>query len=259
MNSTVAEKFLNLVDLMNLLRKKCPWDRKQTAESLRKYILEEAYEVIEAIDKKKWNELGEELGDLLLQVVFQAVIAEESRYFTLASVIESINNKLIERHPHVFADKKISSANDVEKNWEHTKIKNGDRKSLLGGIPKTAPALLVAQRLQERAARVSFDWEKITDVVEKINEELNELRAAIKDRDKMHSEEEIGDVLFSLVNLSRFLDISAEDALRNTNLKFIKRFQYIEKAFDHDYDKLKQADLKTLDEKWEEAKKKDHS
>lgn len=257
MNNTIAENFLTLVDLMNLLRKKCPWDRKQTAESLRKYILEEAYEVIETIDRKKWNDLEKELGDLLLQVVFQSVIAEESGHFSLASVIESINTKLIERHPHVFADKKISSADDVEKNWEHIKIKNGGRNSLLSGIPQFAPALLVAQRLQERAAHVSFDWEKITDVLEKLTEELNELKAAIQDQNKEHSDEEIGDVLFSMVNLSRFLGISAEDALRNTNLKFTKRFQYIERAFDNDYEKMKQADLKTLDEKWEEAKKKD--
>lgn len=257
MKNSVADKFLKLVEIMNRLRKECPWDRQQTAESLRKYIIEEAYEVIETIDNKSWTELRAELGDLLLQVIFQSVIAQESGYFTIESVIDSLNTKLIERHPHVFADKKVSSAEEVEKNWEHIKLKNGDRNSLLSGIPNSAPALLGAQRLQERAARVSFDWENISDVVEKLNEELNELKIAVKKKDKPNSEEEIGDVLFSLVNLSRFLEISAEDALRKSNQKFIKRFQYIEKAFDNDYDKMKQAGLKTLDEKWEEAKKKD--
>lgn len=257
MNNSVSEKFLTLIEIMQLLRKKCPWDRKQTAESLRQYILEETYEVVETIDNQNWDDLGEELGDLLLQIIFQSVIAEEAGYFTLESVINRLNNKLIERHPHVFGDTQVASADEVEINWEHIKIKQDKRNSLLDGVPKTAPALLAAQRLQERAARISFDWEKISDVVEKINEELNELKTAIEQQDKKKIEEEIGDSIFSLVNLSRFLEISAEDALRKANQKFVKRFQYIEKAFGNDYDKMKKADLKSLDEKWEEAKKKD--
>ena len=146
MNTSVADKFLTLVEIMNRLRKECPWDRQQTAESLRKYIIEEAYEVIETIDNKCWTELGAELGDLLLQVVFQSVIAQESGYFTLESVIDSINTKLVERHPHVFADKKVSSAEEVEKNWEHIKLKNGDRDSLLSGIPNSLPPMIKALR-----------------------------------------------------------------------------------------------------------------
>ena len=179
MNESLSNKFLSLVEIMKRLRLECPWDRQQTPESLRKYILEEAYEVVETIDHQDWEELGKELGDLLLQIIFQSVIAQESEYFSIESVIENINNKLIERHPHVFGEKKVNSAREVEVNWEHIKIKNLDKKSLLSGVPKSAPALLSAQRLQEKAARVSFDWNDILDVLNKLNEEIGELQQAI--------------------------------------------------------------------------------
>jgi MazG family protein len=255
MNESLSNKFLSLVEIMKRLRLECPWDRQQTPESLRKYILEEAYEVVETIDHQDWEELGKELGDLLLQIIFQSVIAQESEYFSIESVIENINNKLIERHPHIFGEKKVNSAREVEVNWEHIKIKNLDKKSLLSGVPKSAPALLSAQRLQEKAARVSFDWDDILDVLNKLNEEIGELQQAIVKKNTKYIEEEIGDTFFSLVNLSRFLNISAEDALRKSNEKFIRRFQYIENSYNHDYEKMKQAGLEALDKKWEEAKK----
>jgi MazG family protein len=255
MNKTLSDKFIDLVDIMDKLRNECPWDKEQTHQSLRKYILEEAYEVVETIDNENWEDLKEELGDLLLQVVFQSAIAKESGKFTIDSVIEILNNKLIERHPHIFGDKKVNSAKDVQMNWETIKLKKNKRKSLLEGIPVSAPALLRAQRLQERAAKVSFDWNKLTDVVDKLEEELKELKSAISVNNRQEIEEEMGDMLFSLVNISRFLEISAEDSLRKSNEKFICRFKYIEESFDNNYDQMKKAGLDELDKKWEEAKK----
>jgi len=255
--TTLSDKFIKLVETMDRLRKECPWDREQTHQSLRKYILEEAYEVIETIDEENWKELGEELGDLLLQIVFQSVIGEESGEFSLESVIDTLNKKLVERHPHVFGSKKVDSAKEVEINWEHIKLKNEQRKSLLDGVPKNSPALLRAQRLQERAARISFDWNHLGEVIEKFEEEIGELKKAIDDKNRRDIEEELGDILFSLVNISRFLEISAEDSLRKSNEKFTRRFKYIEEAFDNNYEQMKKAGLKELDKKWEEAKKKD--
>jgi MazG family protein len=257
MKNMLSDKFIEIVNTMDRLRKECPWDREQTHESLRKYILEEAYEVVETIDKKNWEELSEELGDLLLQIIFQSAIAKESGKFSLEIVIDKLNKKLIERHPHIFGNKKASSAKDVQKNWEQIKLKKEQRKSLMDGVPKNAPALLRAQRLQERAARVSFDWDRLTDVVNKLEEELNELKTAITVNNRQEIEEEIGDIFFSLVNISRFLDISAEDSLRKSSEKFTQRFKYIEEAFDNNYEQMKKAGLKELDKKWEEAKKKD--
>lgn len=257
MYTTLSNKFITLVETMTRLRDECPWDRKQTHQSLRKYVLEEAYEVIETIDNENWNELGDELGDLLLQVIFQSVIGEESGEFSLESVIDNLTKKLVERHPHVFGDKKVNSAKDVETNWEHIKVKTEKRKSLLDGVPKSAPALLRAQRLQERSARVSFDWDHIPDVIKKAEEELNELKIALEKNNRQAMEEEMGDLLFSLVNISRFLEISAEDSLRKSNEKFTRRFKYIEEAFDNNHMRMKKAGLEELDKKWEEAKKKD--
>jgi MazG family protein len=255
MNKTLSDKFVELVDIMDKLRNECPWDKEQTHQSLRKYILEEAYEVVETIDNENWEDLKEELGDLLLQVVFQSAIAKESGKFTIDSVIGILNNKLIERHPHIFGDKKVNSAKDVQMNWETIKLKKSKRKSLLEGIPVSAPALLRAQRLQERASKVSFDWNKLTDIVDKLEEELKELKSAISVNNRQEIEEEMGDMLFSLVNISRFLEISAEDSLRKSNEKFIRRFKYIEESFDNNYDQIKKAGLDELDKKWEEAKK----
>ena len=257
MHTILSDKFITLVETMRRLRKECPWDKKQTHQSLRKYVLEEAYEVVETIDSENWKELGVELGDLLLQILFQSVIGEEKSEFSLESVIDTLNKKLVERHPHVFGNEKVESAKDVETNWEHIKLKNEKRKSLLEGVPKSAPALLRAQRLQERAARVSFDWDNTSDVLEKVEEELKELKIAVSDKNRQFMEEEMGDLLFSLVNISRFLEISAEDSLRKSNEKFCRRFKYIEEAFDNNYEQMKNAGLEELDKKWDEAKKKD--
>jgi MazG family protein len=255
MQNSLSEKFISLVQIMDRLRQECPWDREQTSESLRKYILEEAYEVLETIDEKNWEKLSEELGDLLLQILFQSVIASESGYFSLESVIDNISTKLVERHPHVFKDVKVNSTAEVEENWEHIKLTKENRNSLLSGVPQNAPALLRAQRLQEKASRVSFDWSDVSEVILKLEEEINELKQAIATKNEQNKEEEIGDILFSIVNISRFLDISAEDALRQSNEKFIHRFQYIERFFKKDYKKIKNAGIERLDQLWEKAKK----
>ena len=257
MNTILTEKFLALVETMRRLRKECPWDQKQTHQSLKKYILEEAYEVIETIDQEDWDDLSEELGDLLLQIIFQSIIAEESGTFSLVSVINKLNKKLIERHPHVFGQEKIRSVKDVENNWEHIKLKNKYRKSLLDGIPEFTPALIRAQWLQEKAAKVSFDWVHLPDEINKVQEELNELKAALKENNREHMDEEIGDLFFSMVNVSRFLEIPAESSLHKSNEKFAERFKYIEEAFDNNYEQMRKVGLKELDKKWDEAKKRD--
>jgi MazG family protein len=256
MTRKTGEKFQQLIDIMEKLRSECPWDREQTADSLKKYILEEAYEVVEAIDHQNWKHLSAELGDLLLQVVFQSEIASEKGYFFIGDVIESICNKLIQRHPHVFGETEVQSAHDVEGNWEYIKVQKEGRRSLLDGIPKTAPALLTAQRLQEKAAKVDFDWKNISEVLKKLEEEITEFKKALSAQNKNLIEEETGDILFTIVNLARFLDITAEEALRKSNHKFVRRFQYIEREFGNNYQKMKDAGLETLDKKWEEAKKK---
>ena len=245
------KQFKQLVQLMKRLRHECPWDKEQTAESLRRFVLEEAYEVVDTIDHKNWQKLSEELGDLLLQVVFQSVVAEENHLFTLATVIENINQKLIERHPHVFSVKKVNSAREVEQNWEKIKLKKEKRDSLLDGIPKAAPALLSAQRIQEKVSRVGFDWKQTGEVLEKVEEEIEELRRAIRNNDIRNMQEEMGDLLFSMVNLARFLGLSAEDTLRNSNNKFSERFMKLEKSFGNDLDKMKKTSSKELDRRWE--------
>ena len=254
MSKTIEKKFSDLLNIMKKLRQECPWDKKQTAESLRQYLLEETYEVIESIDNQEWKELGNELGDLLLQIVFQSEIAEEKRLFTIENVIDNINKKLVERHPHVFAEKKVNSAEDVADNWEHIKMNSENRDSLLSGIPKPAPALLFAQRMQEKASKIGFDWEEVSSVIQKLDEEIVELKDALKEKNNQKIQEEIGDTLFTLVNISRFLDLNAEDSLRITNAKFMKRFQYIEKHYNGDIDLMKRATLQELDELWEKAK-----
>ena len=254
MSKTIEKKFSDLLNIMKKLRQECPWDKKQTAESLRQYLLEETYEVIESIDNQEWKELGNELGDLLLQIVFQSEIAEEKSLFTIENVIDNINKKLIERHPHVFAEKKVNSAEDVADNWEHIKMNSENRDSLLSGIPKPAPALLFAQRMQEKASKIGFDWEEVSSVIQKLDEEIVELKDALKEKNNQKIQEEIGDTLFTLVNISRFLDLNAEDSLRITNAKFMKRFQYIEKHYNGDIDLMKRATLQELDELWEKAK-----
>lgn len=254
MTKSIEKKFSELLIIMEKLRKECPWDKKQTAESLRQYLLEETYEVIESIDNKNWTELGKELGDLLLQIVFQSAIAQEKSLFTIEDVIENINEKLIERHPHVFGTKKVNSDKEVADNWEHIKMKSENRKSLLNGIPKNAPALLYAQRMQEKASKIGFDWDEVNSIINKLDEEITELKTALLGGEVKKIEEEIGDTLFTVVNISRFLNLNAEDNLRMTNTKFKKRFQYIEKHYNGNIESLKKASLKDLDRLWEKAK-----
>lgn len=251
------KEFEQLVDIMKRLRKECPWDREQTPESLRQYILEEAYETIEAIDNRDWDELRKELGDLLLQIVFQAEIAEENNRFILADVINHINRKLIERHPHVFGDVKVKDAGEVKDNWEQIKVKKENRQSILEGLPKIMSALLLAQRVQDKASQVGFDWEKAQDVAEKVKEEVEELQESVEKNIPEAIEEEIGDLLFSLVNLCRFYNVNAEDALRKTTNKFISRFQYIERKLAEKSNSPREATLEEMDKLWEEAKRRD--
>ncbi len=249
------EEFQRLVHIMKELRQKCPWDRKQTPQSLRQYILEEAYETVEAIDNEDWDELKKELGDLLLQIVFQAEIAEENNRFVLEDVIRHINEKLIERHPHVFGDVRVNTAEEVKDNWEQIKYKTENRTSVLQGVPRHLCALLRAQRIQDKASHVGFDWENPRQVLEKVKEEITELEHAVEQKNREQAEEEIGDLLFSLVNLSRFLKINAEDALRKTTNKFIARFQYIEERLAAQKKDIHQVSLEEMDALWDEAKK----
>jgi len=247
-------EFKNLIEIMQRLRKECPWDRQQTPQSLRQYILEEAYETVEAIDGQDWDELKKELGDLLLQIVFQAEIAAETQRFDLGEVIKHINEKLIRRHPHVFGDVKVNNAEDVKENWEQIKVQQENRKSLLEGVPRNLSGLLRAQRLQDKASQVGFDWEEVHGILEKMKEEIVELEDAIEEKNPEEIESEIGDIIFSVVNLARFRKVSAEDALRKTINKFISRFQYIEEKLAKMGRTVYQSSLQEMDQLWEESK-----
>ena len=261
MNDFLHKKEFTMDDLlaiMHSLRKECPWDAKQTHQTLKQFLLEETYEVLETIDQENYDKLAEELGDLLLQVVFHSELGAEEGRFDFGQVVNHIARKLIRRHPHVFGDKQLNDAQAVQDNWEQSKVKDEGRKSLLSGIPKAAPALMQAQRLQEKAATVGFEWESIGPVYDKVNEEWEELKEAIKHKNQQEIEDEFGDLLFALVNLGRFLNVKPEDALRKTNQKFIRRFEHIEKQYDNDVDAMKNATLQELDEHWERAKKQEH-
>ena len=247
-------EFDEFVNIVRRLRKDCPWDRIQTHLSLRRCLLEETYEVLEAIDEGNMQELKKELGDILLQVVFHSNIAEENEDFTLSEVIRSETNKLIERHPHVFGDVQVRDSEEVKKNWEKLKKKEG-RNSVIDGIPEELPALLKAYRIQEKASKVGFDWKDEKPVFDKIIEEINELRNNIDTGKPVKEiENEFGDVLFSIVNYSRFLKINPEDALRRTIKKFRERFQKIEKYAEENNRVLDEMTLEEMDEIWNKAK-----
>jgi len=261
-----GNKFNEFVEIVKRLRKECPWDREQTNDSIKAATIEEAYEVVEAIEKKNYEELRNELGDLLLHVVFHTIIASESNDFTIDDVINSIKEKLIRRHPHVFGDVKVSGSAEVKKNWEEIKLEEG-RNSVLDGVPEMLPALQRAHRLQEKASKVGFDWEKKEDVWEKVIEEIEEMHEIEKAKsqsigneidEELYNklEDEIGDIFFALVNYSRFLDINPENALRRTNTKFIKRFSYVEDKIKSMGKKLSDSNLKEMDIFWEESKRK---
>jgi len=248
-----GEKFSELMNIMRRLRTDCSWDKEQTHDSIKAATLEETYEVLEAIDLKNYDELKEELGDLLLHIVFHSVIGEENGKFTIDGVIDSINSKLIRRHPHVFGDVKVESNSDITRNWETIKLEEG-RDSVLEGVPKNLPELHKAYRLQEKASKVGFDWEKREDVWAKVEEEIGELKESEKNDDPDELESELGDLFFSLVNYSRFIGINPGNALRKTNEKFVNRFNYIEKKLKEDNKKIVNATLEEMDRYWEESK-----
>ena len=255
-NTKTSKLFVDLVNIVEKLRSPegCPWDKEQTHESLLPYFLEEAYEVIESVELKEWETLKEELGDVLLHILLQAKIADETNKFNISDSLEGINNKLVNRHPHVFGDDDIDASVEAKQNWEDIKHVEKKRKSRLDGVPNKLPALVRAQRLQEKASYAGFDWDNIDDAWEKLNEELNELKSAHKKRDIENVKEEIGDVLFSVVNLSRFFDIPAEDMLRQTNRKFITRFQTIERELKKKGKKLEDSTLEEMEKIWEKSK-----
>lgn len=251
------DPFRDLVNILEKLRgpEGCPWDREQTFDSLRPYLLEETYEILETIDERKYARLQEELGDLIMHIVFQAQIARELGLFDINDVLDGINEKLIRRHPHVFGQTRVKNAREVIENWEKIKLDESS-KGLLGGVPKSQPALLRAFRVQEKASGVGFDWKKDGDVIKKILEEIKELRRAKVIDDQGRIAEEFGDLLFSIVNLARFWKITPEDALRNTVEKFIRRFNYIEDVLKVQGRDVREATLEEMDSLWDEAKEK---
>ncbi len=257
--------FGGLVDVMARLRAEggCPWDREQTRESLKPYVVEEAYEVLEAIDEGDVNKLREELGDLLLQVVFQAQVAREAGEFTITEVIQAIVEKLVRRHPHVFGDATASSAQEVLRRWEAIKRAErkdaGGRPSALDGVPRDLPALLRAHRLQEKASRVGFDWDDAAGLLQKLEEEMAEFRAASRDGGGPRAAAELGDLLFTLVNLSRTLNVNPEEALRATLARFIRRFQYMEEGMRQAGRPLTRETRPEMDRLWDEAKSREQA
>lgn len=256
---TTQDRFDRLMEIMRRLRAPggCPWDAEQSHDSLKRYLLEEAYEVIEAIDARDTALLKEELGDLMLQPVFHAAIAEETGAFTMDEVLDAINDKLVRRHPHVFGDQVIESSAAQVENWEKIKKneKGEERKSALSGIPPHLPALMQAQKITEKAARVGFDWEHTDQVFAKVMEELHEFQEAMVSGDQQEMESELGDLLFAIVNLGRFLELDPEDALRKTIQRFTRRFNHIEETLHGRGQRLQDSTLEEMDLLWEEAKK----
>ncbi len=250
-NCTAA--FERLVTIMDELREKCPWDKKQTIASLRQMTLEEVYELTDAITDENWKGIKEELGDLLLHIVFYARIAKEQQEFTLDEVITAISEKLIARHPHIYGDVVVNNDEDVKRNWENLKIKEG-KTSVLSGVPKALPALIKAMRLQEKAKQVGFEWDNKHQVWQKVEEEITEMKEAIETGDQIKIEEEFGDVVFSLVNFARFLNLDAENALELTNKKFIARFTQMEEKAVVKGKPLNEMSLEEMDAIWNEIK-----
>lgn len=245
--------FGRLLDIMDDLRAKCPWDKKQTMESLRHLTIEETYELGDAILNNDLQEVKKELGDLLLHIVFYAKIGSETGDFDIADVANGVCDKLIVRHPHIYGDVKVANEEDVKRNWEKIKLQEGN-KSVLGGVPQSLPALVKASRIQDKAAGVGFDWDNIDDVFAKIKEEIDELHAEVKAQKHTAIEAEFGDVLFSLINYARFLKVNPEDALERTNKKFITRFQYLERKAAERGKSLRNMTLAEMESYWQEAK-----
>lgn len=245
-----------LVKIMDELREKCPWDKKQTIHTLRQQTIEETFELAEAITDKDWEGIKEELGDLLLHVVFYSKIADEENHFTLQEVIDGVSNKLIKRHPHIYGNVVVENEEDVKRNWEQIKLLEG-KKSVLSGVPKSLPAMVKAMRIQEKVKQVGFEWSNKEDVWKKVEEEKTELLEAVAREDNAHIEQEAGDLFFSVINYVRFLNVDAENALELTNKKFMKRFNLMEKRVQDSGKNLKDMTLHEMDEIWNEVKKED--
>jgi MazG family protein len=259
--NTAGEKFQRLVEIMARLRGPggCPWDREQTFDTIKPYTLEETYEVLDAIDRREWQELAEELGDFMLQAVFYAQMAAEHELFRIDDALDAINQKLIRRHPHVFGEESAETAGDVKRIWGEVKAaekkdKGTADQTLLGGVPRALPALVEAQQIASRAAGVGFDWENPEQVIEKLHEELGEFEEARRNASQDELEDEVGDLLFVLVNLARFVKVDPEQALRRTNAKFRKRFGFIERRLLAQGKSLQEANIEEMEALWQEAK-----
>lgn len=254
------EAFDRLLTIMDELREKCPWDQKQTLESLRHLTIEETFELSDAIMENDLGEIKKELGDILLHIVFYAKIGEEKKAFDIADVINQLNEKLIRRHPHIYGDTQVQNEEMVKQNWEKIKLKEKGNTSVLGGVPKSLPALIKSMRIQEKVRGVGFDWEKKHQVWDKVEEEMAEFKATFNGEsalplDKANAAGEFGDLLFSLINYARFIDINPEEALERTNRKFIKRFKFLEEAARSSGKTLSEMSLSEMDVFWEAAKK----
>lgn len=251
---SVAVAFLRLVQIMDELREQCPWDRKQTVQTLRPLTIEETYELADAITDNDWKGIKEEIGDLLLHILFYAKIGSEQQQFTLEEAIHGICDKLVARHPHIYGDITVKDEEEVKQNWEKLKLKEGKR-SVLSGVPKTLPAVVKATRLQEKAKQVGFEWDNREEVWLKVEEEMQELKEAVSSQDQQKVEDEFGDLLFSLVNYARFLQIDAENALERTNKKFTSRFTRMEETALQQGRSLGEMTLKEMDAIWDHIKK----
>lgn len=245
--------FNRLLEIMDDLREKCPWDKKQTFETLRHLTIEETYELTDAIFDRDLEEIKKELGDVLLHIVFYAKLGSEENAFDIADVCNAISDKLVMRHPHIYADVHVDNEEDVKKNWEKLKLKEGNT-SVLSGVPKSLPAMIKAMRIQEKAKGVGFDWDNADQIWDKVEEEMNEFQAEVQKDDVQKMEEEFGDVLFSMINYARFKNINPEDALEKTNKKFIYRFQYLEQEVQKDGKQLSDLTLEEMDVYWNRAK-----
>lgn len=252
------EAFNRLLEIMDELREKCPWDQKQTIESLRTLTIEETYELAEAIIKNDMKDVKKELGDILLHIVFYSKIASETKLFDITDVINGINEKLVHRHPHVFGDVKVKNHREVEENWEEIKMNEKDsKKSVLSGVPDSLPALIKANRIQQKVRGVGFDWDKRSQIWDKVREELTELQHEVECNNQEKIEAEFGDLFFSIINAARLYDIDPETALERTNKKFIKRFKYLEEQTINKGLSLKNMTLEEMNHYWEHAKKYD--
>ena len=251
---TKTDAFSRLITIMDELREECPWDKKQTMDSLRYLTIEEMYELSDAILEKDMEEIKKELGDLLLHIVFYSCIASETKDFDITDVINNVCDKLVHRHPHIYGDVQVRDEKDVKKNWEKLKLKEG-KKSVLEGVPKSLPAIVKSFRIQEKVRGIGFDWDNKIQVWDKVLEEIEELKIEVEKGDKDRIESEFGDVLFALTNYARFIDVNPEDALERTNKRFIKRFQIMEELIEKEGFNLSDMNLSEMDIYWEKSKK----